>query len=201
MGLLQPETESFPWQNGDPAIGVSTPLLRLIEKAEMLFERLFATYRKRPNPSVVTSRGCDPAANGEPGTGVRAPVSRFRRKHRDVVRAGVGHENEFPSWVHSHALRRRSSGGKWGARHRRQSTRLGVAAVHADAVAHAVGGKNKTAQWINNHPCRTAAGINAPGDGNQGSRRIPRMERSEIPVVETIACSDTVVARRYTDSR
>jgi hypothetical protein len=69
----------------------------LIEKAEMLFERLFATYRNLPKPSVVTSKGCDPAGNGEPGTGLRAPVSRSNENTVTLFDPALVTKTNFPA--------------------------------------------------------------------------------------------------------
>ncbi len=199
-------------ENGEPATGVSAPLLRLIEKAEMLFERLFATYRNRPNPSVVTSSGCDPAANGEPGTGVKRTGIEIRSENAvDIVRLRVGHEDKLPGWIHSQPLRRGSSRGEWGTRHWCQSPRLGVAAMHADPILRADSVvRTKTPEWITNHPCRAAAGIDASRNGNQGSRcrsqdgtisrslwLTPRLRRSGFNSIRPVVSKSVIRVVRY----
>jgi hypothetical protein len=68
LGLL-------PAVKGEPATGVSAPLVVLMVKTETLAEPPLATFRNLPEGSTATARVPLPAAKGEPVTRVRAPLA------------------------------------------------------------------------------------------------------------------------------
>jgi hypothetical protein len=64
-----------PLAKGDPDIGVSTPVLLLIEKAETVFEFELVTKINPPDGSIANPVGkFPPLKNGDPAIGVNAPV-------------------------------------------------------------------------------------------------------------------------------
>jgi hypothetical protein len=55
-------------------MALNAPLVGSIAKADTFAETAFATYAKCPDGSTVTAEGAEPAAKGDPLTGVKTPV-------------------------------------------------------------------------------------------------------------------------------
>src|SRR5450759_1025302 len=83
VGSTTTELGFVPAANGEPGTGVKAPVAPSIWYPEILPEPVpphpppcpqFATYKNCPDGSTFTEWGADPAANGEPGTIVSAPL-------------------------------------------------------------------------------------------------------------------------------
>src|SRR5438477_10485351 len=64
-----------PVWKGEPVIGLRELFAVSILYPPMLLFPKFATYANRPD-AIATATDWDPAANGEPGTGVKAEVAK-----------------------------------------------------------------------------------------------------------------------------
>jgi hypothetical protein len=64
-----------PAKNGEPAIGVNVPVVVSNAYPETLFDPLLATHTNLSEGQTRFAVGFAPAAKGEVGNGVKAPVS------------------------------------------------------------------------------------------------------------------------------